>query len=124
MATAEQTVSAVLGATNKRYLVEHKEAEDGSWWYDLYSDGYTVQGGHLPLKVTTYTATWNVNLPKAISKIIAYGATPLQCVVTGSFALLAYSETTATWKVSNAHEDSQANNKQGHWWIAAMIKGE
>lgn len=45
MATAEQTVSAVLESTNKRYLVEHAEAEDGSWWYDLYSDGYLKQGG-------------------------------------------------------------------------------
>lgn len=45
MATAEQTVEAVLDATNKRYLVEHQEAEDGSWWYDLYSDGYLKQGG-------------------------------------------------------------------------------
>lgn len=40
-------VSAVLGAIGKRYLVEHEEADDGSWWYDLYSDGWLVQGGLL-----------------------------------------------------------------------------
>ena len=40
-------VSAVLSAVGKRYLVEHDEAEDGSWWYDLYSDGWLVQGGLL-----------------------------------------------------------------------------
>ena len=45
MATADQTVSAVLEGTNKRYLVEHGEAEDGSWAFDRYSDGFVVQHG-------------------------------------------------------------------------------
>lgn len=40
-----QYPKAVLDAVGKRYLVEHQEAEDGSWWYDLYSDGYLKQGG-------------------------------------------------------------------------------
>lgn len=39
-------VSAVLGAIGKRYIVEHQEAEDGSWWYDRYNNGLIVQGGH------------------------------------------------------------------------------
>ena len=43
MATAEQTISAVLEALGKRYLVEHWENEDGSQEYDLYSDGFIVQ---------------------------------------------------------------------------------
>lgn len=47
MATADQTVSAVLDAISKRYLVEHWENEEGSLWYDLYSDGWLVQGGLL-----------------------------------------------------------------------------
>lgn len=45
MATADQTVGAVLDAVGKRYLVEHTEAEDGSWWADRYSDGFVVQSG-------------------------------------------------------------------------------
>lgn len=47
MATAEQTVSAVLDATNKRYLVEHQEysLDEGKAWFDRYSDGYVVQSG-------------------------------------------------------------------------------
>ena len=40
MATADQTVRAVLENTNKRYLVEHDEAEDGSWSFDRFSDGF------------------------------------------------------------------------------------
>ena len=38
--SADPVVSAVLGAIGKQYLVEHQEAEDGSWWYDRYSDGF------------------------------------------------------------------------------------
>lgn len=47
MAMAEQTVSAVLESTNKRYLVEHQEysLDEGKAWYDRYSDGYVVQCG-------------------------------------------------------------------------------
>ena len=47
MATAEQTVGAVLDATNKRYLVEHTEGtnDNGTWWADRYSDGWVEQGG-------------------------------------------------------------------------------
>lgn len=47
MATADQTVKAVLDATNKRYLVEHWENDGDTLWYDLYSDGWLVQGGLL-----------------------------------------------------------------------------
>lgn len=41
-----QIVKAVLDNIGRRYLVEHAEAEDSSWWYDLYSDGWLVQGGY------------------------------------------------------------------------------
>lgn len=47
MATAEQTVSAVLESTNKRYLVEKGESEDGNQTWERYSDGYirtTIKG--------------------------------------------------------------------------------
>ena len=45
MATAEQTVSAVLDATNKRYVVETGSSEDGSSHFTLYSDGWLEQSG-------------------------------------------------------------------------------
>ena len=45
MATAEQTVSAVLDAVGKRYLVEHWVSDDGLRWYDIYSDGWLEQYG-------------------------------------------------------------------------------
>ena len=39
MATAEQTVSAVLESTNKRYVVECGESEDGSAFWRIWNDG-------------------------------------------------------------------------------------
>lgn len=35
----------MLENIGRRYLVEHTEADDGSWWADRYSDGWVVQGG-------------------------------------------------------------------------------
>ena len=43
-----QIVKAVLENIGRRYLVEHTEADDGSWWADRYSDGWVVQGGYVP----------------------------------------------------------------------------
>lgn len=39
----------------RRYLIEHTEAEDGSWWYDRYSDGWLVQSGIIDNSVSTTT---------------------------------------------------------------------
>lgn len=55
MATAEQTVSAVLGSTNKRYVVETDQTENS--WFTRYSDGWVEQGGSL--------ATYGTALPTA-----------------------------------------------------------
>lgn len=43
MATAEQTVSTVLDALGKRYVVECGKSGDA--WYERYSDGFIRQGG-------------------------------------------------------------------------------
>lgn len=45
--SADPVVSAVLEALGKRYLIEHGEGSDenGSYWYDRYSDGWIEQGG-------------------------------------------------------------------------------
>ena len=45
MATAEQTVSAVLESTNKRYVVETWQSGDGKNGYTKYSDGWIEQYG-------------------------------------------------------------------------------
>lgn len=45
MATAEQTVSAVLEATNKSYIVETGDSEDGLRHYRRWSDGTIEQWG-------------------------------------------------------------------------------
>lgn len=45
MATAEQIVSAVLEATNKAYIVETGDANDGKSHYRRWSDGTIEQWG-------------------------------------------------------------------------------
>ena len=45
MATAEQTVSAVLEATNKAYIVETGDSADGLSHYRRWSDGTIEQWG-------------------------------------------------------------------------------
>ena len=50
-ASASPIVKAVLDNIGRRYLVEHTEADDGSWWADRYSDGWVVQGGYVPVGV-------------------------------------------------------------------------
>ena len=48
MATAEQTESAVLEATNKAYIVETGDSEDGLSHYRRWSDGTIEQWGVTP----------------------------------------------------------------------------
>lgn len=45
MATADQTVSAVLEATNKAYIVETGDSEDGLSHYRRWSNGTIEQWG-------------------------------------------------------------------------------
>lgn len=52
MATAEQTVSAVLEATNKAYIVETGDADDGKSHYRRWSDGTIEQWGYIPTNST------------------------------------------------------------------------
>ena len=67
MATAEQTVSAVLEATNKAYIVETGDSEDGLSHYRRWSDGTIEQWGTVktgssePTTVTFPTAFTNTN---------------------------------------------------------------
>lgn len=58
----------MLDAIGKRYLVEHEEADDGSWWYDLYSDGWLVQHALLNVSGNVTQSSYTkkkVTLPKA-----------------------------------------------------------
>lgn len=64
MATAEQTVSAVLDATNKRYVVETYKTDDGLGGYTLYSDGFCEQWGVELLKATNSGSSVEVILFK------------------------------------------------------------
>ena len=59
--SADPVVSAVLNAVGKRYLVEHTEADDGSWWADRYSDGWVVQGGKA--QAGTYDSPQTLTFP-------------------------------------------------------------
>lgn len=68
-----QYPKAVLDAVGKRYLVEHIEADDGSWWYDLYSDGWVVQGGFVE-----GDGGISIQLPIPITKKLSPLAIPFQ----------------------------------------------
>lgn len=63
-ASASPIVKAVLDNVGRRYLVEHTEADDGSWQYDLYSDGFLVQRGQALFSIKTNTIK-TISLPKA-----------------------------------------------------------
>lgn len=52
MATAYQTVSAVLEATNKAYIVELGDSEDGKNHYRRWSDGTIEQWGYIQTNST------------------------------------------------------------------------
>ena len=55
MATSDQTVGAVLDATNKRYVVETGSSEDGSSHFTLYSDGWLEQSGYVTSNLSSFT---------------------------------------------------------------------
>ena len=63
MATAEQTVSAVLEATNKAYIVEMGDSSDGLSHYRRWSDGTIEQWGD----VTVSSGYTEHTLPIAFS---------------------------------------------------------
>lgn len=50
--SADPVVSAVLNAVGKRYLVESGTSEDGTIWYERYSDGKIIQGGYVTQSAT------------------------------------------------------------------------
>lgn len=52
----------MLDNIGRRYLVEHWENEDGTGWYDLFSDGWLVQGGYKD-SIDNGSQMW-VTLPK------------------------------------------------------------
>ena len=57
-------VSAVLSAVGKRYLVEHDEAEDGSWSFDRFSDGFIRLIIKQQLRGTGLTVTFPIEFSK------------------------------------------------------------
>ena len=75
MATAEQTVSAVLEATNKRYVVETGQTENG--WFTRYSDGWIEQSGTLNLG-----SGYQIN--KSLTFPIEFTTTDFSIVFSGS----------------------------------------
>lgn len=56
-------IKAVLDNIGRRYLVEHWENEDGTAWYDRYSDGLLEQGGNLGDGVTAIPNTNSIVFP-------------------------------------------------------------
>lgn len=104
MATAEQTVGKVLDATNKRYLVEHAEAEDGSWWYDLYSDGFIRQGGLVDMPSASYSMTATVQFPKNITKMLNPSIINYSQYEGSGVVVKSYTESAMTFILGDAHD--------------------
>ncbi len=67
MATVEQTVSAVLDATNKRYVVETGQTENG--WFTRYSDGWIEQGGRFGYGNVAIPSQSTVTFPIAFAEL-------------------------------------------------------
>lgn len=65
MATTEQTVRAVLDATNKRYPEEIFETDDGLGGYTRYSDGWLEQYGKITKSDSTFPITFFVEFRDA-----------------------------------------------------------
>lgn len=66
MATADQTVSAVLESTNKRYVVETGQTENG--WFTRYSDGFIRQGGIYTAPSPTRSLYTTITFPIAFQE--------------------------------------------------------
>lgn len=71
MATAEQTVSAVLESTNKRYVVETGTSEDGTIRYTRFSDGYLIIEGDCV--APSGIATMNLPVPFSNTNYLIVG---------------------------------------------------
>ena len=83
-ASASPIIKAVLDNLGRRYLVEHQEAEDGSWWADRYSDGWVRQAviitktnPEITFPIAFATSNYHVTLGSYISES-AYGTGSVQ----------------------------------------------
>lgn len=112
MGERDDPTKAVLDATGKRYLVEHQEAEDGSWWYDLYSDGFIRQGGLVDMPNVEYTMTATINFPKTITRMLNPNAVP--------YRIKSWTKNSITISVEDEH--NYVNQPMQCFWIVeAMI---
>lgn len=105
----------------KRDLVEHAEAEDGSWWYDLYSGGFIRQGGTVDLPNLEHGMTVTAYFPKSISQMINPNAIPHGSMNDGArVAVKSWTENSITVSVQNEHNyDSQP--MKCFWIVEAMV---
>lgn len=116
-----QYPKAVLDAMGKRYLVEHQEAEDGSWWYDLYSDGFIRQGGIVDFPNGEYNMNVTANFPKMISQMINPNAVPYSSQNDGGgITVKSWTETSITVAVADEHNFIN-KPMQCFWIVEAMI---
>ena len=74
-ASASPIVKAVLDNVGRRYLVEHTEADDGSWWADRYSDGW------VELNMTVYSPNPTRDYTQFVTFPIEFRDTKYSCLV-------------------------------------------
>lgn len=91
---SSQIVKAVLDNIGRRYLVEHTEADDGSWWADRYSDGWVVQGGYVERNNPPINITFPIAFSSVDYSILALGKSTTSLF--GTASVLAFETKTQT----------------------------
>lgn len=105
----------------KRDQIEHAEAEDGSWWYDLHSDGSIRQGGIVDIQNVEYGMSVTVYLPKSISQMINPYAGPCGSQ-DDAVGVIVTSWTENSITITVAKEGNNLNRPMQCFWIVeAMI---
>lgn len=111
--------------TNIDFIIKHEEAEDGSWWYDLYRSGKVVQGGYTEHATAAGSVTINLPIEMANNNYI-----PL-LTIRGENGFYLAGGTYSAMTVSNITETSfdcylhqYANTKAKYWRVEGKAATE
>ena len=118
---ADPVVKAVLDNIGRRYLVEHGEGtiENGSYWYDRYSDGWVVQGGTFGDGETKVPNTNEITFPIAFRDLgfsLTLGSAGSPATNTYVSGMQYQGKTTTSFKHVGLSSASAQNNRSD--WIA------
>lgn len=113
---SSQTVKVVLNNFGRRYLVEHWQSEDGSQWYDRYSDGWVVQCGREVFKAQN---------PQFIQLFLAMNSTNYPIILTVNFARIGLWDWTPVGIPVSTTEFKVFNDQGAHSdiWFVWRVEG-